>query len=553
MRTRNEFEARIDELEKAYQDKDDRAYYRSDRSGSAGYDSSNESRNPKSLSVFAGLVIVPLLTVCFNNLAFGVTPQAVSSLPVPFTLPSLPPFFAPPSPSPSLVTMFPSTAEVHQRMQSGNVNVSKSTITGIVDSESQTASLYWTLVLKNNDNQGKEASLVVDLPENSALSRATLWVNGVAQEAAFSSNSLVEAAYDSLVVERRDPLLVTQVAPNRIRILAAPVPANGGEMKLRVGMTVPCQPGEGGKSSVGMPHISESNLKFDAQQDIHLTSSTPIAGAGSTVQSGIYILKANLPASQMNSVKVNLGSAPEDSFAARLTHTNPAEYVQASTANGKLVLKRVKAKPECKIIEDNDVAFRLSNLWAHQEIESLVARGKVNEACDLANVYRIVSSVSGATVLEQDWHYSNSGLNRDFYRTIGGHRPASSGQNFTGAQTQMGGSSNAPTLMGATNGTIGPQGADATVLQGVNTAGTVRVNSLANLDALVDLVAKTLSSILLAFSVFLGSEALLNKGLRWPVRWSERKTMVIGLIFAATAVLGPNALFWCVRELLTAF
>ena len=34
-----------------------------------------------------------------------------------------------------------------------------------------------------------------------------------------------------------------------------------------------------------------------------------------------------------------------------------------------------------------------------------------------------------------------------------------------------------PTLQGATNGTISPQGAEATVVQGVNTAGTVRVNN----------------------------------------------------------------------------
>jgi hypothetical protein len=59
----------------------------------------------------------------------------------------------------------------------------------------------------------------------------------------------------------------------------------------------------------------------------------------------------------------------------------------------------------------------------------------------------------------------------------------------TGAQTyqQTGGS--APTLQGATNGTIGPQAGDATVISGVNTAGTVRVNNLANLEALLNIIA----------------------------------------------------------------
>jgi hypothetical protein len=46
-----------------------------------------------------------------------------------------------------------------------------------------------------------------------------------------------------------------------------------------------------------------------------------------------------------------------------------------------------------------------------------------------------------------------------------------------------------PALQGATNGTIGPQGSDATVITGVNTAGTVRVNNLANLEALLNIIA----------------------------------------------------------------
>ena len=60
---------------------------------------------------------------------------------------------------------------------------------------------------------------------------------------------------------------------------------------------------------------------------------------------------------------------------------------------------------------------------------------------------------------------------------------------LTGAQTMQGGSAAAPMLQGATNGTVGPQGADATVIQGVNTAGTVRVNNLANLEALLNIIA----------------------------------------------------------------
>ena len=59
----------------------------------------------------------------------------------------------------------------------------------------------------------------------------------------------------------------------------------------------------------------------------------------------------------------------------------------------------------------------------------------------------------------------------------------------TGSQTQQITEGASPILQGATNGTIGPQGGDATAIMGVNTAGTVRVNNLANLEALLNIIA----------------------------------------------------------------
>jgi Ca-activated chloride channel family protein len=47
-------------------------------------------------------------------------------------------------------------------------------------------------------------------------------------------------------------------------------------------------------------------------------------------------------------------------------------------------------------------------------------------------------------------------------------------------------------LQGTTNGTIGPQGSDSTYLEGVSTAGTVRINNLANLEALLNIMANAI-------------------------------------------------------------
>jgi len=88
-------------------------------------------------------------------------------------------------------------------------------------------------------------------------------------------------------------------------------------------------------------------------------------------------------------------------------------------------------------------------------------------------------SVSAANA--QGDEFANSGAG------VGNYGNTNAGQ--TGSQSQTGGTGVAPALQGATNGTIGPQGADATYVTGLNTAGTVRVNNLANLEALLNIIA----------------------------------------------------------------
>jgi hypothetical protein len=69
----------------------------------------------------------------------------------------------------------------------------------------------------------------------------------------------------------------------------------------------------------------------------------------------------------------------------------------------------------------------------------------------------------------------------------------------TGSQTQQFSPGFAPALQGATNGTIAPQGPDATYVTGLNTAGTVRVNNLANLEALLNIISNGMEIIGIAW------------------------------------------------------
>ncbi len=423
-------------------------------------------------------------------------------------------------------------AVVHNKLQQGTVNVPASTITGIVDSSSMSASLYWTLILKNNNNENKEAAFEIELPKNSAVSRATLWVNGVAQEAAFASNEQVETAYDWVVVRNRDPLLITQVAPNRIKVLASPVMANGGEMKLRIGLTSPLQMDGNGAKCLELPKVVKSNLKFDNKQDVHLTSDTKLSGLGSVEDNGFYLLRANVDQDAMKDAKIKVGGKTPHRFATRLMHTNPTEYVLAEVEDGRMTLTREKNLPDAEIVTDKDVVSRITNLWAHQEIERLVSRGDNSEACELANIFRIVSSVSGAVVLEQDSDYSYSGMNRDMYRTVGG--TASSG-NVTGAS--------APMLQGATNGTIGPMGSDATVIMGVNTSGTVRVNNLVYLELILNYLSFAFQFIGIALAVYLARAAAK------PGAFALERVQlgIIALMAGSTGIYAPTIMSWLIQ------
>jgi hypothetical protein len=92
------------------------------------------------------------------------------------------------------------------------------------------------------------------LPPGGCVSRLTLWINGEPREAAFGAKSAVKAAYQQVVtVERRDPVMVNMVGPDRVMTQCFPVPPNG-LMKIRLGITAPTEDG------LRMPLIIDRNF-----------------------------------------------------------------------------------------------------------------------------------------------------------------------------------------------------------------------------------------------------------------------------------------------------
>ncbi len=122
-------------------------------------------------------------------------------------------------------------------------------------------------------------------------------------------------------------------------------------------------------------------------------------------------------------------------------------------------------------------------------------------------------------------------------------------------ETQSSQSSDAelPTLQGATNGTIGPNGSDATYISGVNTAGTVRVNNLANLEALLNIISNLIEmgGLLLGFSllmhgVFQRKVVLYLPGLNASLTNVHRIAYGVVIMFMASSI--PGCVNWFVAS-----
>lgn len=96
---------------------------------------------------------------------------------------------------------------------------------------------------------------------------------------------------------------------------------------------------------------------------------------------------------------------------------------------------------------------------------------------------------------------------------------------------------------GPVNGAIAPQGADATVIQAVNTAGTVRVNNLAGLEALLNIVANSMEALGLCWGLPMMIVGLVKfRSKAGP----NRAIMGGGLTLVGLAT--PGCINWCVAS-----
>ena len=160
------------------------------------------------------------------------------------------------------------------------LSLAASRLDGSLDGNAALGYLEWTLVFKNTAPIAREARSQIALPPGAVVSRLTLWIDGEEREAAFAGRGEVRAAYQSVVRRNRDPVLVTTVGQDRIAMQLFPVPPNG-EMKVRVGMTVPLALRSQQEGVLRLPYFHERN--FDTgdllRHSVWIESKTPLRSA----------------------------------------------------------------------------------------------------------------------------------------------------------------------------------------------------------------------------------------------------------------------------------
>lgn len=244
----------------------------------------------------------------------------------------------------------------------------------------------WTMEFKNVSSQAREARAQIALPPGGVVSRLTLWVNGEEREAAFGGRAQVRQAYQSVaVVQRRDPVLVTTCGPDRVLMQCFPVPADGGLMKVRVGITAPLALESPARGRFVWPRFLERNFRIGdefkhalwIESPMPLTSSDPTA---TTLRSSTntFSVRLSLP-------EIGLFNSPAHVVVQRSAEAETV--VTAADENRRAIRQTIRAatvNPPGRVVfvfdgsaglraHVADIAAGLGDLPAETEVAALVA------------------------------------------------------------------------------------------------------------------------------------------------------------------------------------
>lgn len=178
------------------------------------------------------------------------------------------------------------SANVGQRVN--DVALVASRMDGSIDANAALGYMEWTMDFHNDSPSQQEGRAEIVMPAGGVVSRATLWIDGEEREAAFGGRAQVREAYAKVVSRNRDPLLVTTAGDERIQVQLFPIPPSGN-MKIRLGITLPMAPPGKEAMHIQLPAFSERNFDLapDLRHAVWFESAAPLKGSpGLDAQAG---------------------------------------------------------------------------------------------------------------------------------------------------------------------------------------------------------------------------------------------------------------------------
>jgi hypothetical protein len=198
-------------------------------------------------------------------------------------------------------------------------------------------------------------------------------------------------------------------------------------------------------------------------------------------------------------------------------------------------------------------ANELSQLSAKEQSQTLIGRGDLHGATTLAVNHQLVTPVSSAIVLTRG---SNAAGYLRQVNSASVSDPANMDDRSEASSTSDAPSSDrarteseAPQLEGATNGSVGD---GDTYVSGVNTAGTVRVNNLANLEAMLNILTNMFELLAIVYGLGVIVQAVLFRTAYagfFGLKGAPVPVMVIfGVVIVAAGLACPGVVNWFVAS-----
>ena len=283
-----------------------------------------------------------------------------------------------------------------------NITLESSAINGTIDSDAMLGYVEWTLEFKNSANWREEAFAQIRLPKDAVVSRLTLWIGGEEREAAFAGRRRVQEAYEKIVRQRRDPVLVTTAGRDLVNMRCFPIEPNGGTMKLRIGITFPLQIENENRGIAVLPYFQDRNFVIGASKkhQVWYESKKPLESADQNYlaekEDDHFAVRGNLTNEELREPKSLIQTSKTDNI--EIVWTNGKEENADEIIMQKII--EVKTEKPAKYIfvvdtalalkdKKSEIVSAIKNLPKDLEINLILTNGNgLNHEIAFPNVHR---------------------------------------------------------------------------------------------------------------------------------------------------------------------